>query len=238
MSDATSYFNRRRAKLLRAFEKELRWFRPELEKLVDPATASAIVDETRSELAQLIDRLRDPGSAVPFLRIFTGSSAQYLALYLALARRGHSASDAWRVCRDASVAKVDAMPRLVRWIGGKLMFSMITTAPYRKNAARSQEESFGGWSWNFVPRSAEFEYGIDYTECAITNLAREVGAAEFAPYLCMLDEIMSERMNWGLKRTETIASGGRRCDFRFRRGAATEVRSTIAPPPETQAESD
>ena len=34
---------------------------------------------------------------------------------------------------------------------------------------------------------------------------------------------MSEELGWGLRRTMTIAGGGQRCDFRFRKGQPTEV---------------
>lgn len=48
-------------------------------------------------------------------------------------------------------------------------------------------------------------------------------AADFAPHICLDDIIGSEVLGWGLVRTETLAQGGTRCDFRFKRGGATDV---------------
>jgi len=43
---------------------------------------------------------------------------------------------------------------------------------------------------------------------------------------------LSDAMGWGLKRTETLADGCDKCDFRFRKGAQTEISSRT---PEVQA---
>ena len=44
-------------------------------------------------------------------------------------------------------------------------------------------------------------------------------------YVCLSDMALSDAMGWGLKRTETLADGCDKCDFRFRKGAATEISS-------------
>jgi hypothetical protein len=69
----------------------------------------------------------------------------------------------------------------------------------------------------------DFEMGLDCTECgAIKYLDRE-GAAEYAPYLCWIDYPQFAAMGLRLDRTETIAQGGQRCDFRIGRGEPVQV---------------
>jgi hypothetical protein len=67
-------------------------------------------------------------------------------------------------------------------------------------------------------------YGVNYRRCAIRELALSQGAADFAPYICLSDIVGSEKFGWGLKRSETLAQGGTRCDFRFRKGGDTDVK--------------
>ena len=38
-----------------------------------------------------------------------------------------------------------------------------------------------------------------------------------------VDKVASEMLGWGLQRTMTIAEGGEKCDFRFRKGGETSV---------------
>ena len=69
----------------------------------------------------------------------------------------------------------------------------------------------------------EFDYEFDYIECAVLNFYRQQGAAELVPYLCAIDKIASELLGWGLRRTMTLAEGGAKCDFRFKKGGKTCV---------------
>ncbi|QVL36354.1 L-2-amino-thiazoline-4-carboxylic acid hydrolase [Aminirod propionatiphilus] len=62
-----------------------------------------------------------------------------------------------------------------------------------------------------------FDFGVDYSRCAIVDLYRSRGAQRFLPYLCANDYAVFEELGLCLERTETIGNGASRCDFRFRR---------------------
>ncbi len=62
-----------------------------------------------------------------------------------------------------------------------------------------------------------FDFGVDYSRCAIVDLYRSRGAERFLPYLCANDYAVFEELGLCLDRTETIGNGASRCDFRFRR---------------------
>ncbi|MEE8472388.1 MAG: L-2-amino-thiazoline-4-carboxylic acid hydrolase, partial [Dehalococcoidia bacterium] len=78
----------------------------------------------------------------------------------------------------------------------------------------------------------DFDLGVDYVACGNYRFVRDQGAEEFAPYVCMSDIALSDAMGWGLIRTETLADGCLRCDFRFKRGGRTRISSKT---PEVQA---
>jgi hypothetical protein len=69
----------------------------------------------------------------------------------------------------------------------------------------------------------EFDFGVDYTECAVCKFLRVENAFELAPYACALDQPVGELLGWGLTRTMTIAEGYPKCTFRFKRGGKTNV---------------
>ncbi len=62
---------------------------------------------------------------------------------------------------------------------------------------------------------------------ALLRAARAEGALELAPYVCSVDKVASEMLGWGLVRTTTLAEGGDRCDFRFKRGGQTCIASSV-----------
>jgi hypothetical protein len=103
----------------------------------------------------------------------------------------------------------------------------------QQRAAESQIRRYpGDYVYRFVPGDGEtfdfdfdfgFGFGFDYVECAGVKFPREQRATEPAPYICPADILYSEALGWGLKRTTTLAQGGARCDFRFRRGVGAQV---------------
>ena len=56
---------------------------------------------------------------------------------------------------------------------------------------------------------------IDITSCAICQMFAPYDAMALVPYMCALDDAVSDRYGQGLRRTGTIALGAARCDFRF-----------------------
>lgn len=56
---------------------------------------------------------------------------------------------------------------------------------------------------------------IDITSCAICHMCAPHAAMDLVPYMCSLDDAVSDRFSQGLRRTGTIALGANHCDFRF-----------------------
>jgi hypothetical protein len=78
------------------------------------------------------------------------------------------------------------------------------------------------WGFDWVYSVAEgdgqaFDWGIDQVECGILKFYAAQDAEDLTRYVCALDFIASDYFGWGLVRTSTLAEGGQRCDFRFKR---------------------
>ena len=95
-----------------------------------------------------------------------------------------------------------------------------------RGATRSQERLFpDDFVYNLVSANGqEFDFGIDYTECAIVKFFRTQGAEDFTRYVCLFDYPHSELSGTGLVRHQTLAEGAPKCDFRFRIGRKPENR--------------
>jgi len=86
----------------------------------------------------------------------------------------------------------------------------------------------GVYVFKFVEGDNEnFDFGIDYLECASRKFLAAKDALELAPYICVTDILQSEKFGWGLTRTMTLAEGGEKCDFRFKKGGKTNITSTV-----------
>lgn len=119
------------------------------------------------------------------------------------------------------------------WLLARLMYSSFVKRRIQKRAEEGQQLRFGDFEVKYVIGNGKnFDFGVDYVRCSIYQFMQDQGAEEFAPYVCMSDIALSDALGWGLIRTETLADGRERCDFRFKKGGRTQISSKT---PEVQA---
>jgi len=149
-----------------------------------------------------------------------------LAMYQSLKARGKSVEEVAGLIYQGTSKFYNSFPfrLLLRWQGRQL-FSQKRLDQRRRDAAISHERRYAeDWVFESVAGDGQsFQFGVDYTECGIVKYLTRQGAPELAPYLCWLDYPMCAAMQVKLVRTETIAQGGERCNFRFWRGPVVEV---------------
>jgi hypothetical protein len=214
----------RTSQLLKDFDKSVALAKEGLLARYGQEQADAVVAESRQRYEALIPQIPYIGPRNPLL-IFLLPTSRYLALYRALQRHGQTVEDVGQLVYEMAEAEVRAMPRLVRRAMPYLWFSPWFLARLRRRADRSQLREYpGGYVLDFVEGNGrDFDYGIDYRECASCKLLKAQDAMELAPYVCAVDKVTSEMLGWGLSRTTTLAEGGDRCDFRFKKGGKTSV---------------
>jgi hypothetical protein len=149
----------------------------------------------------------------------------FLALYRVLRRRGVATAEIGRLVYAITQSWLRTYPAWVLRLLGWWRFTPWYQRLLQQRAAASQARRYpGDWVFRYVPGdSRSFDWGVNYSECAILKLFEAHGAGEFVPYLCALDEPMSKAYGSGLVRQHTLAEGARECDFRFKRGRRTVV---------------
>ena len=222
------HYTPKKAKLLKSFDKTARLIRPHVVSRYGEELAGSLHRTAREEYEQLIPHIPHTGS-LPALNSFLRISALELSVYRAMKDHGKSAQEAWEICHEGLRARTGAMPRVLRRLVGWYLFTGFVKNRARKVAGKD----LGGFMIEYV--EGEGDWGVDYKRCAIYDFLKEQDAEEFAPFVCLSDIALSDAMGWGLKRTETLADGCVKCDFRFRKGARTEISSRV---PEVQAAID
>jgi hypothetical protein len=191
--------------------------------------AEALIQASRQKYRDLIPQIPYIGANNPLVDIFYLPASRHLGIYKAFQERGKTVEEAGRLVYEIGEAELKAIPGFVRRAVGIVWFSRWFATRLQKRAALSQQRQYpGGYVVAYVQgNGAEFDYEFDYLECAVHNFFRQQDAAKLVPYLCAIDKIASELMGWGLCRTMTLAEGGAKCDFRFKKGGQTCV--TIPP---------
>jgi len=214
----------RKPRLLRSFDRSVARLKPMLVARYGEDEARILVRGARQEYEQLIPYIPYIGDWTPML-IFLLPTTRYLATYLALQKHGGPVEEAGQLIYAMCEADGEAIPVLARRVAQELWFSRWFRRRVQRRAATSQERQYpGGYLLTYVEGDgAQFDYGVDYIECACCKMLEAQGAEELGPYVCAVDQVAGELFGWGLRRTTTLAEGGVRCDFRFKKGGRTEV---------------
>lgn len=164
------------------------------------------------------------GGKQPFTQ-FLIASAWYLALYRVLKAHGKNVEETGELIYIITKTYLDSMPWFLSRFMGRMNFSQRSLRKIKKRAIESQKRKYpGNYVFKFVEGdNEEFDYGVDYIECAVCKFLSKQGASELTPYICPADILYSEALGWGLIRTKTLAEGHEKCDFRFKKGGKTRV---------------
>ncbi len=201
---------------------------PVLVDRLGKAEAAAVIDDADTEFDALIPTIPFIGGRSNPLTWNLEMSAMFLALYRALNRRGIGPAEAGELFERMIDRWLGSFPRVLLRLAGRWRFTPWYLGSIRRRAEWSQRRTYpADFVYDFVPSGPGFDWGVDYTECAIVKYYGAHGAAELVPYLCPFDFQMSRAFGLGLRRKRTIAAGDGVCDFRFRRGATTVQSGTV-----------
>jgi len=215
---------RQRRRLLKRFDRLAAILHSEMVVRYGEVQSNKLLPRMRQGFNELIPAIPDVGGRPPFT-LFIHSTAVFLALYREMQKEGHSTDEVGNLIYVLTERYVRGLPGMIKLALSRLMFSRIYLNRARRRAPASGRLP-EGFEFEFVEGDgASFDYGIDYHGCAVVKFLQKHNAPELAPYICRLDIIYSEELQWGLTRTTTIANGFDRCDFRFRQGGPTRVKT-------------
>ena len=214
----------RRNQFMRTFDRLIAGVNPSVISWLGEEQASRLIRDSRQEYETLIPRIPFIGNNNLILS-FLLPTTRYLAVYRAFQRQGGTLEDAGRLVLMIGTEEARSLPYIARRFMGYLWFSSLFKELLKIRATKSHQRRYpGDFVLNYVEGDGrEFDYGIDYTECANCKFLQAENAFELAPYACATDKPISELLGWGLTRPKTIAEGFPVCSFRFKKGGTTHV---------------
>lgn len=223
MTAFPNYYMRHKLRFLLEFNLVAKSAHSVLEKYFGE-NENALMTEVRCEFENLIRQLPYLGGMQPFTE-FIVFTAMFLALYRVNKAHGRTVEQTGEMMYEIGRVFLNFYPAFLRIMIGRMNFSHRYVDRLRKGAAESHRRKYPeGYVINFVEGDGEnFDYGVDYLECASCKFLAKQGAPELAPFLCPVDILYSKALGWGLTRTMTLAEDAERCDFRFKKGGKTNV---------------
>jgi hypothetical protein len=213
------YYKSQKSKLLKDFDTIVKRTNKVFASHYGKDQANIISIEIRQEYEALIPHIPYIGGKQPLTQ-FLIATVQFLAMYRVLKKRGIT----WLIY-EVCQAMMSSYHKFALRLFGRMDFSKRYQRGVQKRAQESHRREYpGDYVFNFVQGDGkEFDFGVDYVECAGYSFLKKQGAPELTPYLCNIDILYSEAFSWGLIRKMTLAQGFDKCDFRFKKGGITQV---------------
>jgi hypothetical protein len=223
----TDYGTAEKERLVGDFEKTARLVRSFVANRYSEDAEDALYRGARKEYEKIVPQIpRLGGARARALNSFLRITAQEVAVYKAVQERGGTAAEAWELCHEAIRLRMNQFPEWKRWLLSRVMFSWVVRRIVRRREEKSEQVRLGDFEIRYLAGDGTtFDFGVDYVRCGNLELAKKLGAEEFAPYICMSDIALSDALGWGLIRTQTLADGCSHCDFRFQRDGETRISS-------------
>ncbi len=214
------YFISRKPKLLKDFDKASKHFTRVFKDCLCDTYSDGIIIEIREEYSNLIPSIPFIANN-KFLIIITTECTQYIAMYRVLHKRGMPTEECGRMIVLIAEERIKSAPqvilRLFGWfthtaMGRRWTKKMYVDFPSKLNSPYAGKAIF------VTGTGKEFDFGVDIQECGLRRYFNELEADDIMPYICLIDHIQARAMKVGMHRTETLASGASRCDFRWKKG--------------------
>ncbi len=224
--ETENWYLEHKSGLMRQVRFALRHYRKHLVATYGKAEGEAIARESLQGFEVLLPEIPYIGGDENRYTKNLYLTAAMLAMYRSLQARGTSVEEAARLIYLGTASFFNSFPTrwLMRW-QGRRMLGPKRIEQLRRDAARSQERRYpDDWVFEFVEGDGhDCEMRMDFSECGIVKYLDREGAPELAPYLCWIDYPQFAALRLRLDRTETLAQGGRCCDFRVSRGQPVHV---------------
>lgn len=213
-----NYYAVHEVQLCRDLQQKLPFFRRALSSRFSKDEVERIVQQMQDEFRAMLLRLPYIGGKQNPLTTNLVACSWFLALYRVLQPRGLSDDEIGDLVYRVAEEWVKSSPR---WLG-RLQVLLAKTPLLRiffgQISRQTQRRKYpGDFVVHFVPGDGRnFDFGLDFTGCAIHKFFQAEQAGHFAKYMCRIDYLTTSFKGIELMRTDTIANGADKCDFRYR----------------------
>ena len=229
MSDETihPYYEGRKVDVLAEFDATIDAFEHELVDALGGILArdidrDAVRASLRREMTYVLANLPYVGGDAGRMTKFFELYAPLIAVGRALRGLGLATPENHALMRRYFLSRMDKIPSSTLLAEGEEWMSQRNRDYLREEAKKSRrKKNPDDFVYRFVEGAASqeddgVEFGIDYTECGFCKLCARTGDRDLLPVMCDMDEEIYAMRGVALSRSTTLASGGARCDFRFR----------------------
>lgn len=219
------YYTKRMKKLLKRFDTKAKHTVKSLSEFFNIDEITKIQEESKTEFTELIPTIPYVGGRKNFSTNDLLDAAMLLGFYKVLKKRNLTPFQIGQIVYETRERIILDQPKIVKFLTKKLFFSSLVKQNFKKRIEFMKKESFlENWEVDFVEGDGEeFDWGMDFTQCAVCKFYEKHGGEEILPYICLTDYIMFNILgDITFTREHTMTQGDTHCSFRFKKGGETQ----------------
>ncbi|UCE10441.1 MAG: L-2-amino-thiazoline-4-carboxylic acid hydrolase [Candidatus Thorarchaeota archaeon] len=223
MEDTEDYYIRNKVRFAKEFEKILSVAKKVTHTRFDERTLEILIERSRKQFEHILSEIPYVGGDRSPATELMMHGAQTIAFYKACKSIGMESREFGQLMYEIAEAYMESASWIRRRIVRRLAFSNRAKLQWKTWATESQNREYSqNWIGEFIDGDGTvFDWGLNFEECGWLKLAREHGVEEIAPFACLADFARMRAFGVGFRRTQTLALGHPRCDFRFGKNLET-----------------
>ncbi len=200
-------------------EKDEKYYKRILHQYFPQSKIEQLLNEARVEFEKLLPQLPYiGGEANPLGGGFIAASWS-LPFYRGLEKAGWSLYEIAKMSYEKMEHDIESKSSDKKRNVRKFYFSPQMRLVEIERAKVSKSGKYpADWVSEYVEGDGkDFDFGIDFIECAICKFLKPRDALKYVPIFCLGDYATYRAFGIGFKRTQKIISGAPFCDFRFKK---------------------
>ena len=217
--NSDAYYIKMKSLLMNRIEKERAYYEKVLIQHMTKPKIEQLFNEALSAFEDLLPKLPYIGNETNVLAAGFISAAWCLGFFLGLEKKGLTLREIAKMMYEKM--ELDAESKS---LDKKRSLKEFYFSPKMREAEleRTEISRSGKYPEDWVSEYVEgdgsnFDFGINFTECAIHKFFRHHEALRYTLIFCMSDYATYKAFSIGFKRTQNIVLGASRCEFRFKK---------------------
>jgi len=221
-----NFYEEKQPKILKGFEKHFKHVRKHLVERFDELTASRIYNKTVEQTKELLPQLPDVGGKKnQFIRVML-INAWYIPFYKVVQEHGMNAEEYVKMITRVFYEGFDKYPKFIRHLGAKLIRSRLFINRMIRHGGISREREYPK-NWVYTVSTDVDDPGVlfkvEYSQCAVCEIMKELGAEELMPYCNTADYLMAKSLGFGFENPHVLGRGDYTCVGLFRKDGKCEI---------------
>jgi len=217
--NSDNYYMRIKPQLMSGFEKEAAYYKNVLTQHMTESKVVQILNEAQSEFENQLPDLPYIGNETNVLAAGFVNATWSLAFFRGLEREGMTL----RQIAEMMYAKMEQNVESKSPDSKRKVKEFYFSPQMREVENKRTKESLSGkypadWVSEYVEGDGQnFDFGINFTGCAIYKFYEPRDALKYVPIFCLSDYASYRAFGIGFKRTRNLVLGASVCEFRFKK---------------------